>query len=86
MGSLASKHRKLSNRTYYTYVEDKEYALFDRVLHRVYAEPRNACSNHFANRIFQRLYWALRAIQFRIFYNSEAMKITLAEVNSPMFK
>ncbi|RCN52090.1 hypothetical protein ANCCAN_01878 [Ancylostoma caninum] len=48
---------------------------FDRAVHRLYADPGRVCSNQVADRLFQRLYWALRAIQFKIFYKNEELDV-----------
>lgn len=40
-------------------------------MHSLYADPGHVCSNQLANRLFERLYWALRALQFKIFYRNE---------------
>ncbi|VDL64454.1 unnamed protein product [Nippostrongylus brasiliensis] len=49
--------------------------IFDRALHSLYADPGHVCSNQHADRLFQRLYWALRAVQFKIFYKNEELDV-----------
>ncbi|KIH62860.1 hypothetical protein ANCDUO_06853, partial [Ancylostoma duodenale] len=53
----------------------QKYTYFDRAVHRLYADPGRVCSNQVADRLFQRLYWALRAIQFKIFYKNEELDV-----------
>ncbi|KAK6048949.1 hypothetical protein COOONC_13545 [Cooperia oncophora] len=48
---------------------------FDRAVHRLYADPGHICTNQLADRLFQRLYWALRAVQFKIFYKNEELDV-----------
>ncbi|KAK5985141.1 hypothetical protein GCK32_012273, partial [Trichostrongylus colubriformis] len=48
---------------------------FDRAVHRLYAEPGHVCANQLADHLFQRLYWAIRTIQFKIFYKSEELDV-----------
>ncbi|VDO80084.1 unnamed protein product, partial [Heligmosomoides polygyrus] len=48
---------------------------FNRTVHSLYADPGHVCSNQLANRLFERLYWALRALQFKIFYRNEELDV-----------
>ncbi|KAK6755274.1 hypothetical protein RB195_013943 [Necator americanus] len=48
---------------------------FVRAIHRLYADPGQVCSNQVADRLFHRLYWALRTIQFKIFYKNEELDV-----------
>nr|CDJ80673.1 EF hand domain containing protein [Haemonchus contortus] len=48
---------------------------FDRAVHRLYADPGQICANQLADRLFQRLYWAFRTIQFKIFYKNEELDV-----------
>ncbi|PIO53616.1 hypothetical protein TELCIR_25043, partial [Teladorsagia circumcincta] len=48
---------------------------FDRAVHRLYADPGHISSNQLADRLFQRLYWAFRAVQFKIFYKNEELDV-----------
>ncbi|KAE9417204.1 hypothetical protein Angca_002474, partial [Angiostrongylus cantonensis] len=44
-----------------------------RVIHRIYSSPGRIFSNRVIDRLFQSLYWALRTIQFKIFYKNEEL-------------
>ncbi|CAJ0589890.1 unnamed protein product [Cylicocyclus nassatus] len=48
---------------------------FDRAVHRLYADPGQVCTNQVADRLFQRLYWALRALQYKLFYKDEELDV-----------
>ncbi|PAV79323.1 hypothetical protein WR25_23071 isoform C [Diploscapter pachys] len=48
---------------------------FDRVLHQVYSEPERFTSRSCIDRILIRIYWGLRAAQFKIFYKNEELDV-----------
>ncbi|PAV83009.1 hypothetical protein WR25_05522 [Diploscapter pachys] len=48
---------------------------FDRVLHQVYSEPERFTGRSCIDRILVRIYWGLRAAQFKIFYKNEELDV-----------
>ncbi|ULT92877.1 hypothetical protein L3Y34_010158 [Caenorhabditis briggsae] len=49
---------------------------FDRAVHKAYAEPPQLFSgSSILDTIFHRIYWSIRAIQFKIFYKNEDMDL-----------
>ncbi|ULT92878.1 hypothetical protein L3Y34_010158 [Caenorhabditis briggsae] len=81
MGGAASRERSDGTRRKSTHLQDEyEQSLyeqwFDRAVHKAYAEPPQLFSgSSILDTIFHRIYWSIRAIQFKIFYKNEDMDL-----------
>ncbi|CAB03995.2 EF-hand domain-containing protein [Caenorhabditis elegans] len=49
--------------------------IFDRAVHNAYSEPPKLFTNSIFDTLFHRLYWSIRALQFKIFYKNEDMDL-----------
>uniref|UniRef100_A0A1I7Z1W0 Reverse transcriptase n=1 Tax=Steinernema glaseri TaxID=37863 RepID=A0A1I7Z1W0_9BILA len=48
---------------------------FDRTLHRVYSNPRPLFGVKYVDQLVARLYWSIRAVQFRLFYKNDVFSL-----------